>query len=133
MAGDVNHGKNAREDEAGVGPGEVTCERCGVCCSKWQAPVEENEVISIAGALGLPVPDFIRDYLENYPFRSGIYLLRHRDGRCIFLRHEGELTSCAIQEFKPAVCREWKPGKEKSECREGAEKRSKEFQTIPLP
>jgi len=69
----------------GFNPRTITCLQCGTCCSRWQAPVNAQEIIAIAGKLDIPLGDFYAEYLREYPVRPNSYLIKHKDGACIFL------------------------------------------------
>lgn len=110
------------EYRSGLGfqsPEAIPCLRCGVCCTKWQAPLDSAEAQRIAAALGMNYANFRDDYLQEYPFTDDSYLIRCKDGACIFLRFENALAGCAIHEHKPKACRDWNASLERKECREG--------------
>ncbi|MBI4332962.1 MAG: YkgJ family cysteine cluster protein [Chloroflexi bacterium] len=104
-------------------PGEMPCLRCGVCCTKWQAPINSGEAAAIAQRMGIDYATFFETYLQRYPLKDDYYLIRPEDGACAFLRFENGLAGCAIHDFKPEACRNWLAGPEKKECREGLRKR----------
>lgn len=109
-----------------MSPSDMTCLRCGVCCTKWQPPLDSREAEGIARFLDIPYATFLNDYLQKYPLKDDCYLVRRSNGACIFLNPEsssGGLASCAIHEHKPEACRLWNPGLEKRECQEGLRKR----------
>ena len=82
-------------------------------------PLSEAQLIS--DKLGMNWPDFQRDCLDLTWPGVHTFLLKHQDGRCVFL--EPQLDSrvffCRIQTFKPAACREWEADFDKQDCREG--------------
>ncbi|MEW6033731.1 MAG: YkgJ family cysteine cluster protein [Chloroflexota bacterium] len=99
--------------------GTVPCLQCGTCCSRWQAQVNAREIAAIAETMGVPLAEFYGQYIREYPVRPDTYLIRHKDGACVFLRREGGRALCAIHSFKPEVCRAWKPSLARKECRDG--------------
>jgi hypothetical protein len=111
---------------------EMPCLRCGVCCTKWQPPLDSREARAIARALNMPYETFLNKYLQKYPLRADSYLVRRKENACIFLRFENGLASCLIHEHKPEACRNWKPGLEKPECQEGLRKRKNESKLLTL-
>lgn len=112
--------------------GVIPCMRCGICCSKWQPPVDAEEIAALARGLGIPSESFYRDYVEPYPLRPGSYLLRRKGKSCIFLYYEGEKATCTVHTFKPAACRNWMPSLSRPECREGL-KRGKNQGSLFFP
>ncbi len=111
---------------------EMPCLRCGVCCTKWQPPLDSEEARDIARALGIPYGSFRDKYLQVYPFRANSYLIRRQEGTCVFLRFEKGLACCSIHEHKPEACRRWKPSLEKSECQEGLRKQGETGKLLAL-
>ncbi|MBI2853580.1 MAG: YkgJ family cysteine cluster protein [Chloroflexi bacterium] len=97
----------------------IPCMQCGTCCSRYQAPIGIDEAGRIAAQLGILLGAFLKEYVQPYPMRSNEYLIRHKDGGCLFLRREGSRAYCSIHEFKPDVCQAWIPSLERKECREG--------------
>jgi len=96
----------------------IECFRCGVCCTKYQPRVNEEEAKAIADFLGVPP----RDFLLHYTVRTNVgYLLRQTSNGCIFLtwEQEGNRASCAIYPCRPKACREWSASLSNVECREG--------------
>ncbi len=63
----------------------IECFRCGVCCIKFQAPVDDDEISTVAAALGLSGHDFILTHLQDTPMG---YLIRHGERGCTFLDFE---------------------------------------------
>ncbi len=110
-------GKNKPGEESTVFP----CICCGVCCSKYQARLELTEAQNIADRLGMSFDKFRDDYTDTRWPGKDSYLLRQKDGMCVFLKQEtgSEIKHCRIHNFKPAACREWEAGLNKKECREG--------------
>lgn len=106
----------------GFNPRPMPCLQCGTCCSRWQAPVTTREISTIADGLGIPLRDFYTEYLREYPVRPNSYLVKHKDGACIFLRYRDRKSFCSIHGFKPWTCREWTPSLARKECRDGLKK-----------
>ena len=98
----------------------LTCFRCGVCCKKYQVYLTFSEVKQLAGSLAITAADFIDEYTDpRCPGTFG-YLIRHQDGACVFLEQTNEKVSgCRIHSFRPKACRDWVPGLDRVECRQG--------------
>jgi len=101
----------------------IPCLRCGTCCTKWQPPLDREEIETIAKGLGMTQEEFYRDYVQEYPPRPGTYLLRRKNNACVFLKYENDQATCLIHSFKPAACRSWTPSLSRRECQEGLRKR----------
>lgn len=101
----------------------IPCLRCGTCCTKWQPPVAEDEIETIARGLGIPRDKFFVEYIQEYPLKPKTYLLRCQNNACVFLKYEGDKANCLIHPFKPAACRNWTPNLSRRECREGLKRR----------
>lgn len=82
------------------------CVRCGACC-RWEGPVRvtEKEVDEIAGFLGIPVKDFIRDHTVLTPDRRSLSLKENPDGSCRY--YDPATRLCRIQQVKPKQCRDF--------------------------
>jgi len=96
------------------------CFRCGVCCIKFQAPLNAEEVQRISAFLGIAADDFIRRFTDTR-WKGKEKLLLHINGGCSFLNFDpsGKINNCLIHQVRPAVCRDWAPGPDKRECRDG--------------
>ena len=97
------------------------CFRCGVCCMKYQAPLNSVEAKYIADYLGLSLEVFL-DRFTNHRWLVGPdSLLCHVNGACVFLNREqeGKLNNCRIHPVRPKACRDWQPGIDRQECRDG--------------
>jgi Fe-S-cluster containining protein len=95
----------------------AACFRCGECCTRHQALVEEKEIQQIADYLGISLEDLKTEYTDpRWPI-PGKFLLRHRDnGGCVFLAKQGKESLCSIHEVKPTPCRDWTPALSRKEC-----------------
>ena len=114
-ASNPNIGSNSKEMQS-----PLSCFRCGVCCMKFQAPCTPEEVVRIAGHLQLAVDVFFGKYVDpRWPGKEK--LLLHAEGKCPFLTIDasGKIKNCSIHQVRPAACRDWSPGTEKRECRDG--------------
>ena len=101
------------------------CFRCGVCCTRYRVHLTLMEAQRIADDLGLSLGALLDRYVYQYWYTPESFLLRQRDGACIFLEHKPEAsnkTYCLIHRVKPAACREWTPSLYRRECREGLAK-----------
>lgn len=101
----------------------MSCRRCGVCCTRHQAYVREEEIGRIIAFLGITREDWGKRYDDPRWEYNDYRLIRQVDGGCAFLRYEQGLASCAIYAVRPACCAEWQPGADRKECREGLKKR----------
>ncbi len=116
----------------GFGPArEIPCFRCGICCIKWQPPIDVKQAKKIAAGLGLSYRTFLRQYTIKYPMKDG-YLIRRDNGQCVFLKFENGRAGCAIHDYEPEACFNWKAGLEKPECQEGL-RRSQGTGALALP
>ena len=100
------------------------CFRCGVCCTQYHVCLSLIEARLIAGELGITWEEFLGRYIESRWPGVESYLLRLRNGACVFLEQvEGSNTSsCLIHHFKPSACKEWTPGLYRPECQKGLSK-----------
>jgi Fe-S-cluster containining protein len=99
----------------------IPCLRCGTCCKFFQPRISLAEARSIAEKLNLSWEHFVTEFTD--PKWPGIqsFLIRHNQNGCIFLNTNPatKQSYCQIHAFKPACCREWKSGLERSECQKG--------------
>ena len=102
----------------------IVCFRCGECCARYQVCLSLMEAQCIADDLGLSLDAFLDRYVDQRWHGPKSFLLRQRDGACIFLEHtEGSnKTACLIHRVKPAHCQEWTPSLYRRECRDGLAK-----------
>lgn len=109
---------NGQEYKIGRMYPPTECFRCGICCMRFQPRLTPEEVQTLAKELGLTVSNFLSRYVQTS--KVG-YLLRQREGGCIFLtREEGEVRAgCSIYPFRPEACRNWVPSLFRRECQEG--------------
>jgi len=80
---------------------DFPCEMCGRCCHQPNIAVLPEEVDRIASAAGIPLHDFITEYL-----------LRTSDGRLLFSRTDPcaflcEDNRCRIWKDRPEICRDF--------------------------
>lgn len=104
----------------------MPCLRCGTCCTKWQPPLAEDEIETIATGVGMMQDDFVQEYVQEYPPKPGTYLLRRQNNACVFLKHEGGKATCTIHPFRPEACRNWAPSLSRPECQEGLRRRGED-------
>lgn len=99
----------------------IVCFRCGECCARYQVCLSLMEAQCIADDLGLSLDAFLDKYVDQRWHGPESFLLRQRDGACIFLGHteDSNKTTCLIHQVKPARCREWTPSLHRRECRDG--------------
>ncbi len=109
----------------GIEPQVIPCLCCGTCCTKWQPPIDEGEIATIARALNMPVLEFYQKYIQEYPLKPGTYLLRRQGDACVFLKYQEEKAVRTIYPFRPAACRNWTPSLSRRECQEGLKRQLK--------
>ncbi len=97
------------------------CFCCGICCSGYQVHLELTEAQQIADHLGVSLQKFLDDCTDPRWPGTDTYLLRHKDGKCLFLEQaEGKAMGlCRIHAFKPTACRQWSASLYRKECRQG--------------
>ncbi len=80
------------------------CDRCTACC-RWpgQVRVTGAEVTRMAVHLGLTEDDFIQRFTQLNHDRTGLALIEHSSGACIFL----DGADCRVQPVKPQQCRDF--------------------------
>ena len=109
-------------DNSISGDEKIACRRCGVCCTRHQAYVREEDIARITAFLGIRRDDWQKLYEDPRWEFDNIRLIRHGNGGCAFLRYEGSIAICTIHDVRPACCAEWQPGPDRKECREGMKK-----------
>lgn len=99
----------------------LECFRCGVCCTKYQATLNSVESRRIADYLELPLEVFLDRFTDHRWIVGPDSLLCHKHGACVFLGYDpnSKLNNCRIHPVKPQVCRDWEPGPNPQECRDG--------------
>lgn len=76
--------------------GDWSCKFCGKCCINHRIPLLFEEYARIEPRYG---PRSVE------PGEKCFYIRLLRDGRCFFLRRQGEKYLCRIHNEKPYVCR----------------------------
>ncbi len=88
--------------------GEVTafcCQRCGACCRvPGFVRITESDASALSAALGLSVEQFIADYTDLSPSRTGLVLKGDPQGACLFLTDE---NLCRVHQARPQQCRDY--------------------------
>lgn len=99
----------------------IVCFRCGVCCSNYQVRLSLVEARRVTDELGLAFDEWLERYVDKYWQRPDSFLLRQRNGACVFLEQVkgSNKTSCLIHNVKPMACLEWTPSLYRRECQEG--------------
>ncbi|MFC1940765.1 YkgJ family cysteine cluster protein [Chloroflexota bacterium] len=99
----------------------TTCFRCGICCTEYQVNLSLAEGQRIADRLEIVWEEFLNGYVDKSWPSIKNFLLRKRNGACIFLeRIEGsKVTRCQIHAFRPSSCMDWVPGLYRRECQKG--------------
>ena len=80
----------------------LECFRCGVCCLKYQAPLNPADARRIADYLELSLEVFL-DRFTDPRWHGADSLLCHLDGACVFLNRDdgGKLNDCRIHTIRP--------------------------------
>jgi Fe-S-cluster containining protein len=99
----------------------MRCLCCGTCCSKFQPRLNLDEAHDITQKLDINWEQFIEEYADSRWPGTRSFLLRHKNGACIFLRHspDNKQKLCFIHDFKPACCRDWQANLSHPECQQG--------------
>lgn len=74
------------------------CCKCRNCCKAYNTTLQDDEIGAIAASLNLTVQDFRERYLDA---GIGVHEL---EAPCCFLGEDGK---CAVEECKPAECRDF--------------------------
>lgn len=74
------------------------CEMCGKCCHQPNIVVLPEEIDRISSAAGIPLYDFLRDYLVKSD--DGRFLFK-KTNPCAFL---GKDKRCTIWKNRPQIC-----------------------------
>lgn len=98
-----------------------SCLLCGECCSRYQVRVTLSEARRISEMLGVEWEEFIQRYADSRWPGEKSFLLRHKNGACVFLKRAfGEkVAMCSIHSFKPDSCIQWAAGLFRRECQAG--------------
>ena len=99
----------------------IPCFRCGISCTRHQVRLDMIEAKRIADGSGLALEIFADTYLDQHHPEARSFLIRQRDGACVFLKRvkADKRANCLIHSFKPSACREWTPSLYRRECPEG--------------
>jgi hypothetical protein len=106
---------------------QLTCFCCGICCH-YLVFMTLEEAYRISDDRGIALEDFLEltpesmSYGQEYFwFEAESYLLKQKDGFCVFLTHtEGtKAWFCGIHRVKPDVCRKWVQTFHRPECQKG--------------
>ena len=77
---------------------DFPCEMCGRCCHQPHIIVRPDEIDCVSSAAGIPIYDFMRDYLVRTD--DGRFLFKKTDP-CAFL---GKDNRCRIWKDRPQIC-----------------------------
>lgn len=81
------------------------CKMCGNCCNMHgYVRLEDGEVDALAKFLDISTSNFISEYTEMMPDRSGLTLTEFSNGRCVFLETD---NSCKVNDVKPQQCKDF--------------------------
>ena len=85
------------------------CTECGNCCTGGPGYVwlTIDDMIKIAGHLGLPLDEFTRAYVKRVGTRYS--LMEHVNYDCVFLKRDPATgkAGCSIYQVRPTQCRTW--------------------------
>jgi Fe-S-cluster containining protein len=97
----------------------IYCLRCGICCTRHQAITSLKESRRIAYYLKITECEWVEEYSDPRWRSDKNRLIRHINGKCVFLKYDGDISYCVIQPVKPSCCRNWTPSLNQKECLEG--------------
>lgn len=99
---------------------DLTCIRCGVCCTVYQVRIGRAEAGQIAESMGMDYWDWVGQYCDPRWSDPRSHLIRHDDRGCVFLSHSPEQGAlCGIYRVRPSSCRDWAADALKPACQEG--------------
>lgn len=100
---------------------DITCVRCGLCCTHLLVKLSRNDMRALARGLGISNHDLLRKWVRMTAIGP---VLRQNGSRCVFLGggDHGTITACRVYEHRPEVCRSWVPSRSRRECQEGLSK-----------
>ena len=103
---------------------QIECFRCGECCTRYKVRLSLIEARRVADGLGLSLDAFLEKYVDQRWLGLGSFLLRLKDGACVFLERKAvdRERLCLIHHLKPDACRDWTPSLYRKECKEGLAK-----------
>ncbi len=89
------------ESQAGI----FRCRRCGACCRvPGYVRVSDEDVVALAGLLGMTPEAFAEEHTELSPGRTGLVLKGRPEAPCRFLT-AGNL--CRVHAARPRQCRDY--------------------------
>ena len=95
--------------------GEFPCISCHTnCCKEYVIFVNAHDIYRLSVGLGLPPENFLeiygaKDYDLGIKVKEGLLdlALKQKDGGCIFLEESKDIFRCAVNDFKPSVCKSY--------------------------
>lgn len=106
---------------------QLACFCCGICCH-YRVFMSLEEAQRISADQKIPLEEFLELSRENsrfgqehFWFGAESYLLKQKDGFCVFLKSKNGTNArfCSIHHVKPNVCREWAPTFHRPDCQQG--------------
>lgn len=76
------------------------CKRCGECCKKCIIVLNKSDIKRIK-KVGYREEEFLEIDAGGKP------ILRHINGKCVFLEKENNKYSCKIYAIRPTVCKKY--------------------------
>jgi len=90
------------------------CERCGYCCT-LNVILTEKEIKKITQK-GF-ADFFVKDENDDNNGDNSFLIKRKENGDCIFLKRNGDVTSCQIYPFRPSPCKNYPPYEQNRPCK----------------
>lgn len=95
------NGRVVMESQVGV----FRCRRCGACCRvPGYVRVSDEDVVALAGLLGMTPEAFAEEHTELSPGRTGLVLKGRPEAPCRFLTAE---NLCRVHAARPRQCRDY--------------------------
>jgi len=99
---------------------QISCLRCGICCTGHEVRIELIEAHRIADFLAIDFSRFLTDYTDTSWPGTHSLLIKTISNKCAFLMNDSDsLTSCRINFCKPFSCSAWNPSIYRKECKQG--------------
>jgi Fe-S-cluster containining protein len=99
---------------------QLECFCCGICCH-YRVFISMEEAQRISSDQKIELEDFLDFVNEHNYFGQEDFLIKQRDGFCVFLDgKEGTKGKfCRIHHIKPQVCCAWVSTYHRPECQQG--------------
>ena len=77
---------------------QIECRQCGNCCKVFRPQLTPQDIVRLAGHLGIPEEEFVAEYIVEYEAGKGQFF---KCAPCPFLRD----NACTVHPGRPDVCR----------------------------